>query len=257
MPEAYSTDGKMYLKPYVAVVFAIIPVVVVFSSFKGLPEWFASRLVDIKENSKFKSSGSDNTCIDLHDFIDSIKDKYGLKFVYMWHALAGYWGGVLPSSETMKKYNLVTCYLASCSVDGVNVDVQNLIETLGSGVGGWVSLTRCYQEALKQSIVRNFKDKNLICCMSHNSDSIYSSKKSVVARALEDFTPREPTFQTLHIASVAFNSLLIGEIMVPDWDMFHVDLNQAIAMISYYASSSKSAQVRGKMSTYNIQIGKK
>jgi hypothetical protein len=91
----------------------------------------------------------------------------------VWHALAGYWGGVLPSSETKKKYNskiaypiqspgntgnlrdIVTdilekygvgviepkkvfefynnlhSYLASCGVDGVKVDVQNLIETLG------------------------------------------------------------------------------------------------------------------------------
>lgn len=224
---------------------------------------FATRLVDIKENSKFKSSGSDNKCIDLHDFIDDIKDQYGLKFVYVWHALAGYWGGLLPSSETMKKYNPkiaypiqspgntgnlrdiamdslekygvgildpqkifefyndLHSYLASSGVDGVKVDVQNLIETLGSGYGGRVALTRCYQEALEQSIARNFKDNNLICCMSHNSDSIYSSKKSAVARASEDFMPRAPTSQTLHIASVAFNSLLLGEIVVPDWDMFH------------------------------------
>ena len=49
-----------------------------------------------------------------------------------------------------------------------------------------------------------------------------SAKKSAVARASEDFMPREPTLQTLHIASVAFNSLLLGEIWVPDWDMFHV-----------------------------------
>lgn len=46
--------------------------------------------------------------------------------------------------------------------------------------------------------------------------------KSAVARASEDFMPGEPTFQTLHIASVAFNSLLLGEIVVPDWDMFQV-----------------------------------
>jgi len=138
--------------------------------------------------------------------------------------LAGYWGGLLPSSETMKKYNpkiaypiqspgntgnlrdIVTeilekfgvgiidpqnifefyndlhSYLASSGVDGVKVDVQNLIETLGSGYGGRVSLTRRYQEALEQSIARNFKDNNLICSMSHNSDSIYRFAYSLYFR---------------------------------------------------------------------------
>ncbi|KAK9021267.1 hypothetical protein V6N11_011265 [Hibiscus sabdariffa] len=224
---------------------------------------FASRLVDIKENSKFKSSESDGGYSDLREFVNTIKGKFGLKYVYVWHALTGYWGGVLPSSETMKKYNPkivypiqspgnignlrdvipdslekygvgiidpqkifdfyndLHSYLASNGVDGVKVDAQNLIETLGSGFGGRVSLTRQYQQALEQSTSRNFKDNNLICCMSHNSDSIYSSKTSGVARASEDFMPREPTFQTLHVASVAFNSLLLGEIVVPDWDMFH------------------------------------
>lgn len=133
----------------------------------------------------------------------------------MWHALAGYWGGVLPTSETLKKYNPKIVYpvqspgnlgnirdialdslekygvgvidpqkiydfyndlhnyLASCGVDGVKVDVQNLMETLGSVFGGRVSLTKKYHEALDESIERNFKDNNLICCMSHNSDSIY------------------------------------------------------------------------------------
>ncbi|KAL4382864.1 hypothetical protein GQ457_15G006560 [Hibiscus cannabinus] len=224
---------------------------------------FASRLVDIKENSKFKSSESDGGCSDLREFVNTIKGKFGLKYVYVWHALTGYWGGVLPSSETMKKYNPkivypiqspgnignlrdvipdslekygvgiidpqkifdfyndLHSYLAGNGVDGVKVDAQNLIETLGSGFGGRVSLTRQYQQALEQSTSRNFKDNNLICCMSHNSDSIYSSKTSGVARASEDFMPREPTFQTLHVASVAFNSLLLGEIVVPDWDMFH------------------------------------
>lgn len=138
----------------------------------------------------------------------------------MWHALAGYWGGVLPSSETMQKYNPKIAfpiqspgntgnlrdvvmdswekygvglidpekvfefyndqhsYLASCGVDGVKVDAQNLLETLGSGYGGRVSITKRYQEALEQSVARNFRDNNLICCMSHNSDSIYRFAKS-------------------------------------------------------------------------------
>ncbi|CAJ2644507.1 unnamed protein product [Trifolium pratense] len=223
---------------------------------------FATRLIDINENVKFRSAGSNNSCINLHDFVHSIKQNLSVKYVYMWHALAGYWGGVLASSDAMKKYNpklvypiqspSITgnlrdiamdslekygvgiidpsklydfyndyhSYLASCGVDGVKVDVQNLIETLGSGYGGRVSLTKRYQEALETSVARNFKDNNLICCMAHNSDSIYSSKKSAVARASEDFMPREPTFQTLHIASVSFNSLLLGEIFVTDWDMF-------------------------------------
>lgn len=220
---------------------------------------FATRLVDIKENKKFRGSGSDDS---LHELVHSIKEKYGLKYVYVWHALAGYWGGVLPSSESMKKYkpkieypiqspgnisnlrdivvdilekyglgvinpekiyefyNDLHGYLASIGIDGVKVDVQNIMETLGTGYGGRVSITRQYQEALEQSVVRNFKETNLICCMSHNTDSIYSSKKSAVARVSEDFMPREPTFQTLHVAAVAFNSLLLGEIVVPDWDMF-------------------------------------
>lgn len=220
---------------------------------------FATRLVDIKENDKFKGS---DTGMDFGGFVKFIKENYGLKYVYAWHALAGYWGGLLPSSETMKKYNAkisypiqspgnignlrdvamdslekygvgiiepqkiydfyndLHSYLASSGVDGVKVDVQNVIETLGTGYGGRVSLTKLYQEALEKSVAKNFKENNLICCMSHNSDSIYSSKKSAVARASEDFMPREPTFQTLHVAAVAYNSLLLGEVVVPDWDMF-------------------------------------
>ncbi|KAI3464163.1 hypothetical protein Pfo_020826 [Paulownia fortunei] len=230
---------------------------------------FATRLTDIKENSKFRGSESDGSSTNLKELIHYIKENYGLKYVYMWHALAGYWGGVIASSEALKKYNPklaypvqspgnignirdialdslekygvgvidpqkvfdfyndMHSYLASSGVDGVKVDVQNLLETLGSGYGGRVSITKQYHEALDESIEKNFRDNNLICCMCHNSDSIFSSKKSATARASEDFMPNEPTFQTLHIASVSFNSLLLGEIVVPDWDMFHSNHNTA------------------------------
>lgn len=138
----------------------------------------------------------------------------------MWHSIHGYWGGVLPSSEKMQKYDPELCfpvqspgnkanlrdiipdvlekygvglidpekildfyndqheYLASCGVDGIKVDSQNLIETLGSGHGGRVSITRRYQEALEDSVARNFESNNVICCMSHSTDSIFRFRHS-------------------------------------------------------------------------------
>ncbi|KAF0891668.1 hypothetical protein E2562_010886 [Oryza meyeriana var. granulata] len=76
-------------------------------------------------------------------------------------------------------YNDQHSYLSSVGVDGVKVDVQNVMETLGKGFGGRVALTRKYQQALEESIAPNFKGNNLICCMSHNTDSIFSDKPGV------------------------------------------------------------------------------
>eukprot|EP00257_Ricinus_communis_P027738 XP_025015152.1 probable galactinol--sucrose galactosyltransferase 2 [Ricinus communis] len=194
---------------------------------------FASRLVDIKENSKWNQ----------RDIVTDSLENYGV--------------GVIDPSKISDFYNDLHSYLASCSVDGVKVDVQNLIETLGSGYGGRVTLTRQYQGALEQSVARNFRDNNLICCMSHNSDSIYSSKKSAVARASEDFMPREPTLQTLHIATVAFNSLLLGEIVVPDWDMFHSKHDTAELHGAARALGGCAVYVSDKPGNHDFNILKK
>jgi len=84
-----------------------------------------------------------------------------------------------------------------------------------------VLLARKYQQALEASIARNFRDNSIISCMSHNTDNLYSSKRSAVVRASDDFWPRDPASHTIHIASVAYNTVFLGEFMQPDWDMFH------------------------------------
>ncbi|RZS23064.1 hypothetical protein BHM03_00055913, partial [Ensete ventricosum] len=101
-------------------------------------------------------------------------------------------------------------YLASCGIDGVKVDVQNIIETLGAGHGGRVSLTRAYHQALETSIARNFPDNGCISCIT---------KQTAVVRASDDFYPRDPASHTIHISSVAYNTLFLGEFMLPDWDI--------------------------------------
>ncbi|KAL8133434.1 hypothetical protein AgCh_008773 [Apium graveolens] len=225
---------------------------------------FASRLTGIKENVKFQNKeNTDNQPPGLQILVNDAKKRHSVKFVYMWHAITGYWGGVKPDGAGLEHYDSALAYpvqspgvlgnqpdivmdslsvqglglvhpkkifnffselhsyLASGGVDGVKVDVQTIIETLGAGFGGRVSLTRSYIQALEASIAENFPDNGCISCMSHNTDGLYSARKLAVVRASDDFYPRDPASHTIHISSVAYNSLFLGEFMQPDWDMFH------------------------------------
>ncbi|WCJ30002.1 Raffinose synthase family protein [Euphorbia peplus] len=219
------------------------------------------RLTGIKENSKFQKK--DDPTLGIKNVVDIAKQKLGLKYVYVWHAITGYWGGVRPGVKEMEgygssmKYPMVSkgvmeneptwktdvlavqglglmnpkdvfkfydelhSYLASAGVDGVKVDVQCILETLGAGLGGRVQLTRQYHQALDASVARNFPDNGCIACMSHNTDALYCSKQTAIVRASDDFYPRDPVSHTVHIAAVAYNSVFLGEFMLPDWDMFH------------------------------------
>ncbi|XP_075487607.1 putative galactinol--sucrose galactosyltransferase 1 [Primulina tabacum] len=229
---------------------------------------FANRLTNIKENHKFQRDGKEGERVEdpamgIRHIVSEIKEQKSVKYVYVWHALAGYWGGVRPSQSGMEHYeskitypvsspgvqsnepcdalnsiaknglglvnpekvfhfyNELHSYLASADVDGVKVDVQNILETLGAGNGGRVKLARKYHQALEASISRHFPDNGIISCMSHNTDGLYSAKRTAVIRASDDFWPRDPASHTIHIASVAYNTIFLGEFMQPDWDMFH------------------------------------
>ncbi|MBA0720475.1 hypothetical protein Golax_008095 [Gossypium laxum] len=222
--------------------------------------WFGSRLANIKENKKFRriaNEANSKTPSDLKQFISDIR-TFDLKYVYVWHALPGYWGGLVPnavatknydpklrypilspvylanmrdiSMDSMGKYGIglvdpdkisqfyddLHGYLASQDVDGVKVDAQKILETISAGLGGRVSLTRRFQRALEGSIAANFSDNSIICCMAQSTDSIYHLKQSAVSRASDDFYPKEPTTWARHVAAVAFNSILHGELVVPD-----------------------------------------
>lgn len=219
------------------------------------------RLTGIKENEKFQKKEDPSTGI--KNIVNIAKEKHGLKHVYVWHAITGYWGGVRPGVKEMegyesamqypqlskgvlanepgwktdaialqglglvnpknvyKFYNELHSYLAAAGIDGVKVDVQCILETLGAGLGGRVELTRQYHQALDASVARNFPDNGCIACMSHNLESLYCSKQTGIVRASDDFYPRDPVSHTIHIASVAYNTVFLGEVMLPDWDMFH------------------------------------
>lgn len=81
--------------------------------------------------------------------------------------------GLVNPEKVLNFYNELHSYLASAGIDGVKVDVQNILETVGAGHGGRVKLARKYHQALEASISRNFPDNGIISCMSHNTDGLY------------------------------------------------------------------------------------
>lgn len=65
-------------------------------------------------------------------------------------------------------------------------------------------------------------NKNVLVCQLKFFYFCCSAKRTAVIRASDDFWPRDPASHTIHIASVAYNTVFLGEFMQPDWDMFHV-----------------------------------
>ncbi|VAH73636.1 unnamed protein product [Triticum turgidum subsp. durum] len=197
---------------------------------------FASRLTGIKENTKFQSKHDQDDTPGLKRLVEETKkEHYESALAYpvqspgvtgnqpdiVMDSLSVLGLGLVHPRKVYNFYDELHAYLAACGVDGVKVDVQNIVETLGAGHGGRVALTRAYHRALEASVARNFPDNGCISCMCHNTDMLYSAKQTAVVRASDDFYPRDPASHTVHISSVAYNTLFLGEFMQPDWDMFH------------------------------------
>ncbi|KAL8531664.1 hypothetical protein ACS0TY_008309 [Phlomoides rotata] len=79
---------------------------------------FANRLTDIKENHKFQKDGKEGEKVEdptkgIRHIVTEIKDQHSVKYVYVWHALAGYWGGIRPGVAEMDHYDSkMTCLVS-------------------------------------------------------------------------------------------------------------------------------------------------
>ncbi|KAG1363220.1 putative galactinol--sucrose galactosyltransferase 6 [Cocos nucifera] len=60
------------------------------------------RLTGIKENKKFQSK--EDPAAGIETIVQVAKNNYGLKYVYVWQAITGYWGGVHPGVEGMEEH---------------------------------------------------------------------------------------------------------------------------------------------------------
>ena len=208
------------------------------------------KLSGLQANEKFAPN--------LKHTVDIAKD-YGVEKFFVWHAIGGYWGGIDPNAEAMKKYEPVLSqavhtdgiralnptrweqerfdfglakpekyaefyddyhgYLKSQGVAGVKVDVQSSMESHGQGRGGGIAVTRAVRQALESSVQKHFGGE-IINCMSNGSDMVYHYKDSNLTRSSGDFYPERMESHSAHIFHNAVNSIWLSQFVWCDWDMF-------------------------------------
>ncbi|KAF9622921.1 hypothetical protein IFM89_035154 [Coptis chinensis] len=154
-------------------------------------------LTGVEENDKFKKR--ENPTMGTKSIVDVAKVKYGLKYVYVWHAIIGYWGGIQPGLEEYESSMKFPTVSKGVLMNEPNWKMDPLA-VQGLGLVGGFKLTRQYHQALDASVGKNFPDNGIIACKSHNIDSVYYSKQMAIVRTLDDFYPRDPVS---HIHPVA------------------------------------------------------
>ncbi|CAN1774578.1 Galactinol--sucrose galactosyltransferase [Linum perenne] len=224
-------------------------------------EQMPCRLIKFQENHKFRDYESSKWGKGMGAFVKDLKEGFkSVEFVYVWHALCGYWGGIRPGvpglpeskvvapklSEGLRKtmedlavdkivnngvglvppqlayklYEGIHSHLHSAGIDGVKVDVIHLLEMLSEEYGGRVELAKAYYNALTASVRKHFKGNGVIASMEHCNDFIISKDSDAMKYAGDDFWCTDPSGDGCHMVHCAYNSLWMGNFIHPDWDMF-------------------------------------
>lgn len=189
-------------------------------------EQMPCRLIKFEENYKFREYQSPRKSEPgaptkgMGAFIKDLKDTFNsVDYVYVWHALCGYWGGLrpnvpcLPESKVIapkltpglettmedlavdkivnngvglvppeiadQLYEGLHSHLESAGIDGVKVDVIHLLEMLCEDYGGRVELAKAYYKALTSSVRKHFKGNGVIASMEHCNDFMFLGTQAI------------------------------------------------------------------------------
>ncbi|GMI69482.1 raffinose synthase 4, stachyose synthase [Hibiscus trionum] len=140
--------------------------------------------------------------------------------------------GLVHPSQAGDFYDSMHSHLAKSGVTGVKVDVIHTLEYVSEDYGGRVNLAKAYYNGLSESLSKNFNGTGIISSMQHCNDFFFLGTKQIsMGRVGDDFWFQDPNgdpngvfwLQGVHMVHCAYNSLWMGEIIQPDWDMFQSD----------------------------------
>lgn len=134
-----------------------------------------------------------------------------------------FYPGITPKKIVMPCftdfYNSFFDYLRREGADGVKIDAMTWIESVGHGRGGRVKMMKEMMSGLQGASGTHFNGE-LLNCSSCSNDYIFNSISSNLTRSSGDFFPNKPESHGFHIYTNAVTSFWMGEIVLPDWDMF-------------------------------------
>lgn len=172
---------------------------------------------------------------------EDIKKKTDVRWFGVWHALGGYWGGIVPGStldvkESPYLYRTVNGKTLPSPFTGekfyrdwyevlnregisfVKVDGQSAIPYYFENSLPVCMAARGMNEALESGASR--MDGAVINCMGMAMENILARPTTAISRNSDDFCPDNEGGFSEHLLQNAYNSLYHNELYCCDWDMF-------------------------------------
>ena len=173
--------------------------------------------------------------------IKEIKEKGNIRWFGVWHALGGYWGGILPGSSLDSKkrsylYRTVNGKLLPSpytgerfyrdwykklrqeEIDFVKVDGQSSVPYYFENSLPVSEAARGMNQALESGA--SYMDGAIINCMGMAMENILARPASAVSRNSDDFVPDKENSFAEHLLQNAYNAVYHNELYCCDWDMF-------------------------------------
>ena len=172
---------------------------------------------------------------------EDLKKKNGIWWMGVWHALGGFWGGLIPESALAQKerpylYKTVSGKLVPSPVTGerfyrdwyeeLNREGISFVKVDGQSSATWyfenclplAEAVRGMNEALESGASR--MDGAVINCMGMAMENILARPATSISRNSDDFCPDKEGGFAEHLLQNAYNSLYHNELYCCDWDMF-------------------------------------
>ncbi|KAJ7977682.1 Stachyose synthase [Quillaja saponaria] len=140
--------------------------------------------------------------------------------------------GLVNPEQASDFYDSMHSHLVKSGITGVKVDVIHTLEYVSEEYGGRVELAKAYYKGITESLSKNFKGSGLISSMQQGNDFFFLGTNQIsIGRVGDDFWFQDPNgdpmgvywLQGVHMIHCAYNSLWMGQIIQPDWDMFQSD----------------------------------